>query len=403
MPMNINVNQAGGFRFGSRAIQNTNQYGRRQQEACSADTRSNVSAIRRMLSGSRQAEQNASYATGVINESASYARSLRASRTKSKNTKLQLKKLRYSFKAISTQILRSKTSFSAKQVAGRARREVIRLKMQRQNYGVDAEELQSAIVHAQAIERVAKKKVRHLQEEEMMKVTGGPCEGELGEKEDQKGMAAEEAAENALVDRLSSGQGSGQGGAGDTAQAMQEQLKAQQDMMREQLEAQQDMMRQLMRAQQNRMQEQMREQMAELQDMMEKQMKELLENSGLSELADSMFASSQTEMDPADYKLMKIKHRSEELRDIAKADAEYLKALFNRLEREKEAAGQSISNSGSSSSSVSFSAGYSGSAVFAAYSGGGTTDPAQLVNIASEACDVSAAAPVAEGGFDVSV
>lgn len=41
-------------------------------------------------------------------------------------------------------------------------------------------------------------------------------------------------------------------------------------------------------------------------------------------------------MDPADLKMMKIKHRNKEMKDIVKADAEYLKAVFNHLEKMKD-------------------------------------------------------------------
>ena len=33
--------------------------------------------------------------------------------------------------------------------------------------------------------------------------------------------------------------------------------------------------------------------------------------------------------------MMKIKHRNKEMKDIVKADAEYLKAVFDRLEKMK--------------------------------------------------------------------
>ena len=45
---------------------------------------------------------------------------------------------------------------------------------------------------------------------------------------------------------------------------------------------------------------------------------------------------SHREMDPEDLDQLKKKHRSEELREIMEADMKYLKALFNRLAREKE-------------------------------------------------------------------
>ena len=43
-------------------------------------------------------------------------------------TALKLKKLKYMFKSLSAKIIRSKTSYAAKQATGQARRETLRLK-----------------------------------------------------------------------------------------------------------------------------------------------------------------------------------------------------------------------------------------------------------------------------------
>ena len=47
---------------------------------------------------------------------------------KAQATALKLKKLKYRFKSLSAKIIRSKTSYAAKQAAGQARREALRLK-----------------------------------------------------------------------------------------------------------------------------------------------------------------------------------------------------------------------------------------------------------------------------------
>ena len=54
---------------------------------------------------------------------------------------------------------------------------------------------------------------------------------------------------------------------------------------------------------------------------------------GLDELNDSLLASKR-DMDPADLKEMKIKHRNKEMKEIVKADNEYLKAYFKYLEKQ---------------------------------------------------------------------
>ena len=107
--------------------------------------------------------------SGKTGNTQSYGESIRAQRQKAKDTSLSLKKLKYQFKSLSTKILRSKTSLAARQAAGQARREILRLKSQKQSGKYDNEELEAAIEHAKAMERVAKKKARHLEEEEMAK------------------------------------------------------------------------------------------------------------------------------------------------------------------------------------------------------------------------------------------
>jgi transcription antitermination factor NusG len=103
----------------------------------------------------------------IVTSTLSYSEALRNQRQQTKNTTLALKKLKYQFKNISSKILRSKTSQAAKQAAGQARREVLRLKRQKQSGNYDDEEIEAAINHAKAMERVAKKKAKHLEEEEM--------------------------------------------------------------------------------------------------------------------------------------------------------------------------------------------------------------------------------------------
>ena len=56
---------------------------------------------------------------------------------------------------------------------------------------------------------------------------------------------------------------------------------------------------------------------------------------GMDELSDTML-SVKKDIDPADIKMMKIKHRNKEMKEIVKADAEYLKAVFDRLEKMKD-------------------------------------------------------------------
>lgn len=441
--MNISMSQAGIFRYASRITQSSYSYtyGQRQNGSDSVEKAQNVASIRRMLSESRETEQNATYSSRTAEGPVSYGDAVRTARKKAKDTALKLKKLRYNFKSISSQILRSKTSVSAKQVAGKARREVIRLKRQRMSSEYDQEDLQNAIVHAQAMERLAKKKARHLLEEEMMKVSGGPCEGELKEKEDAKGeeetgtitrevtyehrvdVQLQENVTAAALQRRIEYQDVEQEPAAEfqemtdeqsaKLQEMMQQTAELQEMMQQQMEELREMMQRQMEETTRELQEQMsgsmEEMMSDLMDEMSESMKELLEESGLSDLMGSLSGSSEREMDPADFKMMKLKHRSEELRDLAKADAEYLKALFNKMAREKQSSLQS--GFGSGNQGMNFGGAPVGGMSYAVGDGGTSTKTqiVQQINAAysSESVSVSlpdaAMVPMTGGGFDISV
>ena len=104
-----------------------------------------------------------------------YSELLRTQRTKAKDVSGKLKKLKYHYKDISSKIMRSKTSAMARQVVSQAKREVLRLKREKQSGKYDSEEIDAAIVHAKAMERIARKKVKHLEEEELAKACGGLC------------------------------------------------------------------------------------------------------------------------------------------------------------------------------------------------------------------------------------
>lgn len=392
--MNINRGQTGIFWLGNQT-QNTNIYGSQRNSRGGKGTDSNARAIRRMLSEAGQDGRKTAYPGSIVENSLSYSESIRAARTKKKSTDLQMKKLHYSFKSISTQILRSKTSVAARQVAGKARREVIRLKNQKYGGQYDEQDLQIAINHAQAMERVAKKKVRHLLEEEMIKTTGGPCLGDLEEREDEKNRSAEDAIDETLA-REQAFADSGEFELQDNAaQAMQEQMQAYQEMMQSMRD---------MAALQEQAASATQDMMSDLAEEMSQSMKELLEDSGLSDLAESMFATVQVEMDPADYKMMKIRHRAKELQEIAKADAEYLKAVFNKLEKAKEAAAQASYNANNNGNSPG--GGYATGGAVMNMSGGSQETPMPEIDIVSapgEASAPSAPAPTMSVSIDISL
>ena len=333
---------------GGRKTQNN------QKSIFGAKNKSSVTDIRRMLArddrnGQMQAANSWSQ-DSIVTSSLSYSESLRNQRQQTKNTTLALKKLKYQFKNISSKILRSKTSQAAKQAAGQARREVLRLKRQKQNSDSDSEEIDAAIAHAQAMERVAKKKAKHLEEEELAKAAGGICQGDRISEEETKDVQDAEA-ENAQNEEEMSAEGSADEVSGDLSAyeyaADSYDISDYIDLGMDEFYAQAgDFM--------SEMSDFTSEMMQEMSD----SLRDLMEEMGLDVEADTV-VSVNREMDPADLKMMKIKHRNKEMKDIVKADAEYLKAVFNHLEKMKDnvviptGGGMSLS---AGSSGTSFSA-----------------------------------------------
>ena len=333
---------------GGRKTQN------KQNSIFGAKNKSSVTDIRRMLSrDSQSAQTQAANSWGqdsIVTSSLSYSESLRNQRQQTKNTTLALKKLKYQFKSISSKILRSKTSQAAKQAAGQARREIMRLKRQKQNSDSDSEEIDAAIAHAQAMERVAKKKAKHLEEEEMMKAAGGICQGDRISEEETKDVPDAEAENARNAEEMSaedpadevSGDFSAYEYAGDSYDIF--------DYV--------DLGMDAFYAQAGDFMSEMSDFTSEMMQEMSDSLRDLMEEMGLDGLSDTA-VSVDREMDPADLKMMKIKHRNKEMKDIVKADAEYLKAVFDHLEKMKDNAVIPTGNTGAVSvgmTGASFSA-----------------------------------------------
>lgn len=225
------------------------------------------------------------------NRDGSAAGTISISKSGSKNkNKKKLKRLQYNFKGMSAAILRAKTSGSARQAVTKTRTEAAMLRKKLKCGEYDDEELKMAIIHADQMVKIAKKRMKHLQEEERLK-KGGFCEAEMEEYEEQDLEYPELTGDEEIdVEELK--------------RLMEEMQKLQ-------------------------------EEMAESQDF-----------GDLEELAEVLRA----DMDPEDLELMKKKHRSDELREIAEADMKYLKAFFQKLERDKQAAMSGSSGSGDGNS-----------------------------------------------------
>ncbi len=242
-----------------------------------ADVNNGHISLKRMLTEAKQEEKKPVYLNNnnILASSMSYSEKLKAQRENMKNASLEKKKLKYQFKDISSQIIRSKTSQTARQAVSSARRELLRLKQEKQSGKYDPEEVEAAINHAKAMERVARKKVSHLEEEELAKASGGPCSDVVVEQEESD---------------------------------YEDDIEMMMDDMEELTE--------------------------ETLDEMSESMQDMLEEMGLGELTDSLMAAK-GDMDPEDLKMLKIKHRCKEMKEMVKADADYLKAVFEQLEKQK--------------------------------------------------------------------
>ena len=341
--------------FGSRTNQSSANGIFGQQNNTTA-SKNSVSDIKRMLArDSRSTQTQAANSLGqesIVTSTLSYSEALRNQRQQTKNTTLALKKLKYQFKNISSKILRSKTSQAARQ----ARREVLRLKRQKQSGNYDDEEIEAAINHAKAMERVAKKKAKHLEEEEMAKAARGIWQGEK--------VCTDEEERTSDTDQ-------------NTDPEAKEELPC------EASDAQSDMdLEKYDYPQLDEFLLQTSELMVEISDFTSEMMQELsdsmrdmMDEMGMDELSDTML-SVKKDIDPADIKMMKIKHRNKEMKEIVKADAEYLKAVFDRLEKMKD---NPVIPSGGG---MSLSAGSSGTSFSADAAGIGVpTVPASVIDI----------------------
>lgn len=222
------------------------------------------------------------------------------SKPKTSSKARKAKRLQYNFKQISSQIMMSKTSNSASRVVTRARSKVVELLRKRRISDYDDRELEAAIIHAKKMERIARKRVKHLKEEENAKKQGF-CTDEL-EEEGTSYMDELEAENNPELNELSK--------------------------------------------------EDLKQLMQELEELMKKSMdelNELMDEMDLEDLETEIMGGVKEDLEPDDLELLKKKHRADELREIMEADMKYLRALFDKLEKEK----QEVSGGSSSSNDLS--------------------------------------------------
>ena len=305
----------------------------------------------------------------IIDQNLSYADSLRASRAKAKETSLEKKRLQYSYKKISSQIVRSKDSISAKRAASAARREVQRLKRLRASGEYDEEELQISIDHAKSMERVAKKKVAHLQQEEMIERGQNGALASLEEKEEENRENEEENPEDELNEEERAAleeldpnvyyPDEYADGLQTVMEDAQEELRYQMAEIQEEMQYRMEELTSQMQEQMEEVQENTADSMDQLMSEIQSAMEDMVEDLDLSQLTDTLTAPDPN-MTEDDLKMLKLKHRTKEMKDIAKADGDYLKAIMDKYEK-KGIAGTGLSGGASSAPSFGSAASVSSS------------------------------------------
>lgn len=256
-------------------------YDEREQERIEKANR-----MRRLIRGADKTNMQNGRTESIVDSSLRNAEKLRNSRIKSKSTSNEIKKLKYNFKDISNQIRRAKSSVNAKQVASKARREVAQLKAKLQTGQYDEEELQAAIEHAKSMERAAKKKARHLEEEEMVRITD------------------ESSGKGATVSEVE--------------QEMEYKIEGEIEEYEEELK--------------ESIEESVEETMEQMLDLMYEAMEDTMEES-LENTMDMMFETTDYEMSEEEFNNFKTKHRNSEDKSMLEADVKYLKALFEIYDR----------------------------------------------------------------------
>ena len=172
----------------------------------------------------------------------------------------KLKKLQYNFRDISNRVLKSKSSLGAKSVVASARAKVAALYRKRATGDYAEDETRHAIAHAESLVRVAKKKARHLEQEEKLKRhEKAERSRELLEKDREEPSAEEIVQQSEEAARISE-------------EELQKLMKELQELMKEMEQAQ--------------------------------------------ELQEAAEAIEEGEMDPEDLELLKKKHRASEMKEL---------------------------------------------------------------------------------------
>lgn len=288
----------------------------------------------------------------------------------------KMKKLQYNFKLISSQIMRAKTSSSAAKAVSSAKRMVAQLRRKRKSGEYDDEELEAAIMHAQAMERVARKHVKNLQQEERVERGMKATEDPLPEEEREVAEDAFEDAVSEFGDDFS-----------EDPEELTEQLSEELAQIQEELSGSMEDISQ-----------ELSEELAQLMQEYEDMMSETMEDLG-GDLLESLSVVD-TDMEPEDLKALKQKHRAKEMQEIAKADAKYLKAIFQKYAAERQQAASGVNRIMGGAVGATGGVGRIISAAGAVNGGSGAMSQTAASSVSAPA---SAAVSAEGGSVDVSV
>lgn len=196
---------------------------------------------------------------------------------KKTNKKKKYKKLNYNYREVSGRIIRAKTSVSARQVVAHARTVAAMLRRRHGCGDYNDRDLEIAIIHAEKMVRIAKKKLKNLKSEELARRTS-EVEKIEEEREEENSSEMEEAPSESV---------------GMSKEEIREMIRR-----------------------------------------MEQELQELTAENNLDDLMDECISGGQ--MNEEELKQMKRKHRCDEMRRIVEADMKYLKAMFHRMLQEQQ-------------------------------------------------------------------
>ena len=210
------------------------------------------------------------------------------------------KKLNYSFKQISARVMQAKTASDAYLAYVSTLYKVVELRKKCTHDDYDASEAMIALNHAEAILLVARKKKDHLKEEERAE---DQCE--------KSGSSTTDAPSDS----------------GDETTLSEEDISA------------------------------LAEEMAEFsREEFEEMLKEIEEEMSFEAEMNDLCEMISPDMSEDDIEELKKKHRAREMMEITKADMKYLKAMFERYEREKGGSGISKLGSATDMTDMAYSA-----------------------------------------------